>query len=173
MSKNIGEVILNPIRIRIVTVLAQSQGLTTAEIMKELPDVAQATLYRHISTLLKAEIIEVIKENRVRGTVEKIYKLSMKSSSEQPQVEEVLNTGYSYFVSLLADFDRYVKARGNNVLEDKITFAKAPLYLNDEEYMELMMSWGKILQKYLPNKADGDRKLRMISTVALLEENQE
>ncbi|KTD86357.1 hypothetical protein [Paenibacillus etheri] len=44
--------------------------------MKELEDIPQATMYRHLNKLLKARILHVVEENKIRGTVEKVYYLA-------------------------------------------------------------------------------------------------
>ena len=70
----IAEVVLHPVRLRIVQQLG-GRRLTTAQLRAELPDVTQATLYRHIAALIDAEIVTVVDERRVRGTIERALAL--------------------------------------------------------------------------------------------------
>ncbi len=70
----IAKVVLHPVRLRIVQQLGGRQ-LTTSELRSALPDVTQATLYRHVAALIDAEIVTVVDERRVRGTVERTLAL--------------------------------------------------------------------------------------------------
>ena len=51
MSK-INEVMLNPVRMRIIQTLVAKQNMTTTEICEKISDVPRTTLYRHIKVLL-------------------------------------------------------------------------------------------------------------------------
>ena len=68
--------ILHPVRMRIMQSLLGGKELTAQEISKRVSDVPQASLYRHLNRLLEAEVLEVVEENKVRGTMEKVYALS-------------------------------------------------------------------------------------------------
>jgi DNA-binding transcriptional ArsR family regulator len=51
--------------------------MTAGEMAEKLQDIPQASLYRHINALLKEEeILTVVSENRIRGTLEKVFSLS-------------------------------------------------------------------------------------------------
>ena len=49
-----------------------------------LPDIPQATLYRHIAVLADAEVLEVADERRVRGAVERSYRLRRENAVLDP-----------------------------------------------------------------------------------------
>lgn len=68
-------VLTHPIRLRVVLALAGNRELTTAQIAAEMPDVATATLYRHIAALSDAGVLDVVAERRVRGAVERTFAL--------------------------------------------------------------------------------------------------
>ncbi|MDZ7834458.1 MAG: helix-turn-helix domain-containing protein [Alkalibacterium sp.] len=70
------DLVMHPIRMRIIQTLVINKNLSTQQISDYLPDVPQATLYRHINKLVEADFIKPVLENKVRGTVEKIYALS-------------------------------------------------------------------------------------------------
>ncbi|UHA58283.1 helix-turn-helix domain-containing protein [Metabacillus litoralis] len=70
------KLILHPVRMKIVQTLIGSKEYTVQQIAARLTDVPQATLYRHLNKLLEAEVLKVVKENQIRGTVEKIYALN-------------------------------------------------------------------------------------------------
>src|SRR4051794_12982276 len=68
------DVILHPIRMRIIQSLINQQR--TAQQLKELlPDIPQASLYRHLKRLVEAGVIHIIDEIPNRGTIERVYSL--------------------------------------------------------------------------------------------------
>ena len=68
------DLLLHPVRMRVILALA-NRVLTTQQLADSLPDVPQTTLYRHINVLLDGGIVKVIRESKVRGTVERTLTL--------------------------------------------------------------------------------------------------
>ena len=73
--KNRVKMIMHPIRMRILLNLSNHQ-LTSLELSKQLDDVPQATLYRHIKALYEADLLQVVEERQVRNVTEKVYTLA-------------------------------------------------------------------------------------------------
>ncbi len=69
------ELLAHPVRLRIVHALRGDRALTTAELSALLPDVSKAMVYRHVDLLASAGILEVAQERRIRGAVERLYRL--------------------------------------------------------------------------------------------------
>ena len=70
----LSEVITHPVRLRIIQQVG-GRRLTTAQLREALPEVTQATLYRHVGALLEAGFLAVVDERRVRGAVERTLAL--------------------------------------------------------------------------------------------------
>ena len=68
--------VMNPVRQRIFQYFLLHKTGTVKELKKALPDVPNASLYRHINILSDYSILIVVGENRIRGTVESIYQLN-------------------------------------------------------------------------------------------------
>lgn len=173
MDNSILSVILNPIRMRIIQALIKNKEMTVQQIAKELPQVPQATLYRHLNKLLKANAIVVVKENKIRGTVEKTYGLekdpylSITKELDKDGKEEYLNLFYNYLMILLGDFERYISIETSDLAKDGVTFRSAAIYLSDEEYREFLGDLINAFDKIRDNKASPDRRLRKISTIVM------
>ena len=78
------ETLTHPVRQRIVQSLLGDRSLTTAQLAAELPDIPKPTLYRHIAALVEAGVLVVSGERRVRGAVERTYRLDPQAASAGP-----------------------------------------------------------------------------------------
>src|SRR4028119_2507617 len=114
MTERKADVLLHPIRIRILVALS-GQQLTAQQLAKLLPDVPQATLYRHINALAQHQIITIVAERQVRGTTEKVYALDDQAARlnandlQNATSQDHLRYFTSFMVSLLSDFSRYLE----------------------------------------------------------------
>ncbi len=137
------DLLLHPIRIRIILALG-GKPLTPGQIAREISDVPQTSLYRHINALLDGGIIQVVDERPVRGTVEKMFALvagATRISRDELEVvsdEDHLRYFMVFLSSLLQDFSIYLERhQGENGRMDDTVYAKTVLYLTDEQYHQL------------------------------------
>src|SRR3712207_4096878 len=79
-----GDLLLHPVRLRIVQAFLGERALTTAELGAELDDVPTASLYRHVALLADAGVLTVAEERRVRGAAERRYRLVLEAASADP-----------------------------------------------------------------------------------------
>src|SRR4051794_38733766 len=68
------ELLAHPVRMRIVHAL-RGRELTTGRLCELLPDVSKAMVYRHVEALAAGGVLEVAEERRIRGAVERTYRL--------------------------------------------------------------------------------------------------
>src|SRR5690606_18487543 len=78
------ELLLHPVRMRIVQAFLGDRALTTAALGEELGDVPPGSLYRHIARLVDGGVLTVADERRVRGTVERTYRLELAAAGVDP-----------------------------------------------------------------------------------------
>ena len=71
------DLLLHPLRLRIVQTFLGDRQLTTGQLLAEIDGIPPATLYRQVATLAKAGVLTVVGERQVRGTVERTYALSV------------------------------------------------------------------------------------------------
>ena len=69
------KLLAHPIRLRIVHAMGGGRLLTTAQLCARVPEASKATVYRHIDLLVSGGVLEVAEEHRVRGAVERHYRL--------------------------------------------------------------------------------------------------
>ncbi|HEX3679309.1 MAG TPA: helix-turn-helix domain-containing protein, partial [Galbitalea sp.] len=67
------DLLLHPVRLRIIQAFLGDRALTTGQIALELPDVPGGSLYRHVALLTKAGVLQVVAERQVRGSIERTY----------------------------------------------------------------------------------------------------
>ena len=167
------EVLLHPVRLRIVQAFLGDRALTTTELRAELPDVPAASLYRHVARLVDAGVLGVVSERRVRGALERTYILRLAAANigvgefEKMTVEEHRQAFTAFVAGLLGDFDRYL-ARGDvDPLRDGVSYNLAGLWLDDAELSELRRDIARIFGPRLANAPGPGRKRRIFGSVLL------
>lgn len=173
MKESIMDVVLQPVRMRILQALVVGGAKTAQQIGEEMPEVPQATLYRHLNALLKAGILQIAEERQVRGTVEKTYCLP--DSWAGLTAEEIMHAPkedlFKYFMTflmhLLGDYERYISRGAVDIKKDGLSFTQASIYATDEEFAEFAAVYGEAFSKLLPNKPSPERKLRTLATIVI------
>jgi DNA-binding HxlR family transcriptional regulator len=170
---NTAELLIHPVRIRILQALLGDRELTTADLRRLLPDVSAATLYRQVATLLEASVLEVTDERKVRGTFERTYRLRpaalvVDAADAAAMTAEQHAQAFTTFVAgLLGDFDRYL-ARGDTDLQrDNVGYRHLALYLSDREVAEFITELGEVVRPRAELRPGPGRTRRMFSTVLM------
>jgi DNA-binding transcriptional ArsR family regulator len=173
--ENLVDLVLHPIRMRIVMALA-GREMTAQQLAEALGDVPPATLYRHLNRLTNAGILVVAAERHVRGTLEKAYTLRSQGAYLDAQEfaalskEDHLRYFTAFVASLLDDFSRYVNnAKPFNVLTDGVGYQKFPLELSDEEFIEVAKGINAAIIPHLNNLPAPGRKRRIFATIVMPE----
>lgn len=164
MQQDIAEIVMNPIRLRIVQYLAVHKLGTVAQIRAELSDIPQASLYRHIKVLAEADFIKVVKETKLRGTVEKTYALS--SGAAVGGNADPSTAIQGALLSLFASFRSYFANAENDPQKDMLTFGTSTLMLSDEEFADFLMSIGKLIGNAIQNPPNEQRKPRRFTVIS-------
>lgn len=172
MSHNSTDILLHPIRLRVVLAIS-GNDLTTTELGERLPDVPPATLYRHVAKLADAGLLEVVRERRSRGGVERTYRLVV--SAANIGAEEAVSmtseehmTGFVTFVSaLVGDFGCYLDHPDSNPGEDAMGYRQAALWLTEGERTELLVKLRGALTPYLALERTEERSRSLLSTILI------
>jgi DNA-binding transcriptional ArsR family regulator len=163
------DLILHPVRMRLLATLARRE-LTARQLSELLADVPQATLYHHLGLLTRAELLRVVSERPIRGTVEKVYALATDdaSLSQAELAHASLEDHVRYFTifvtSVLSDFSRYMhQDTPIDPYADGVSYHEFPLYLSDEEFGQLSRSISQALLPMLENRPAPDRRRRLFA----------
>lgn len=167
------ELVLHPVRLRIVQAFLGDRRLTTSELGAELDDVPAATLYRHVARLTEAGILEVVSERRSRGSVERTFALGPggglveESDLAAMDVEDHRRAFTVFVAGLLADFDRYLDRGDPDLVRDGVGYRHAALYLSDRELAQLIVDLNAVLAPRRENRPSRSRRRRMLSTIMI------
>ncbi len=167
------DLLLHPVRLRIVQTLLNDRALTTAELRGELSEVPVATLYRQVSALVDGGVLEVVGERRVRGAVERTYGLRPAAASvgaEDAAGMSAQDHGQAFltFVAgLLSDFDRYLGRGDVDLGRDLVGYRQVALHLTDEETHALLAELRAALLARMGNEPGPGRTRRVLTTVLM------
>ncbi|EQK03783.1 TPA: helix-turn-helix domain-containing protein [Clostridioides difficile] len=161
---DIAKLILNPARLRILQYIRLHGSARTSDIVKYLNDIPRATVYHHVKILEENNMIEVIKENRVRGTIEKVYALKEYTTSMEGETFVALST--AFYVGLMQEMNEYFSRKEQDHKKDNVFFSSALLYMSDNEYENLLKSIAGLLKPYIEQKPKSNLKLRKLSIIS-------
>ena len=167
------DLLLHPVRLRIVQAFLGDRALTTTQLSAELSDVPAASLYRHVARLVAAGVLQVVAQRRVRGAVERTYVLRLAAARIGPDEIEAMSADdyrqmfMAYAAGLLADFDRYLQRPEVDLVRDGVAFAIEGLWLDDAEFAELMRDLYRVLQPRRANAPKPGRRRRLLASVLL------
>ena len=155
--------VMNPARLRILEYFILHESATVAEMRCELSDIPQASLYRHMSTLVSDGWLIIESEEKKRGATERRYRLKPSvgegGKADYMQVFDVL-------LSLLATFKNYFADRNADPVRDMLCVGTSALLLSDEEYTEFLDSLSGLVVKYMGYAPDDGRKQRRITVIS-------
>src|SRR3954452_20086993 len=161
------DLLLHPVRLRIVQAFLGGRTLTTAEVRSELPDVPVASLYRHVGLLADAGVLTVVGERKVRGTAERSYRLELGRASadvEGMSVEDHRRAFRTFVATLLADFDRYLeRTEGRpDLAGDRIGYRQTAVWVTDDEFDAMVADLAAVLRPRAEQRPDGARRRRFL-----------
>ncbi len=167
------ELLLNPVRLRIVQTLLNDRQLTTAELRAELPEVPVATLYRQVAVLVEGGVLEVVGQRRVRGAVERTYGLRVAAASVGAEDaarmtgEEHAQTFMTFVAGLLSDLDRYLGRGDVDLGRDLVGYRQVALHLTEEETQALLAELRAALLARMGNEPGPGRVRRVLTTILM------
>jgi len=168
------DLILHPVRLRILQAFLGGRHLTTGDLARELPDVAQAGLYRHVSRLAAGGVLEVVSERQARGAVERTYALRQENAWVDADAFAALGrAGQSvafatFAAALMAAYDRYLAAGegagGTDPVRDGVSYSMNALWLTDEEHLDFLRDVARIVAPRAANGPAEGRRRRLAAS---------
>lgn len=158
------KLILNPARLRILQYLKLRGRARTSDLVDHLSDVPRATVYHHVKLLEENGLIQVVQENRVRGTVEKVYAMREGGLPAAGGAEAVaLST--AFHMGLMQEINDYFSREEGDGRGDRVFFTSTLLRISDQEYEALLRDLVALLKPYA-ERAPGEGRLRKLSVIS-------
>jgi DNA-binding transcriptional ArsR family regulator len=165
---------LHPDRLQILTTIS-TRKMTAHDLAQEL-DIPLTSLYRHLNLLVEGGLLEIVAENPIRGTVEKVYALPTPPSLSAEDLAGMDKAAYEqafmvYIATLLRDVQRYLATKQDDealdVLADGVELSKVRLFLTDDELRDMNSQITKLMMKAVENTPTPERKPRIFSFLFL------
>jgi DNA-binding transcriptional ArsR family regulator len=170
------DLLLHPVRMRILQALFDADPLTTSQLRDRLPDIAPATMYRHIAVLAEGGVLEVVEEKRVRGTVERSYRVRKEQAVVDPAARAVMTREdhqrafTTFAASLMSDFDRYLTREDADPHLDGVVYRQAAVWLTEEEFGEMVEEIEHAVVSRIGRATEDGRIRRVVSLVVVPDE---
>jgi DNA-binding transcriptional ArsR family regulator len=165
------ELLGHPVRLRIVHAMRGGRTLTTAQLCTRLPDVSKAMVYRHVDLLATGGILEVVEERRVRGAVERHYRLCQDRASIDPATaasltpDEHRRAFATAVATLVAEFNAYLDREHTNPATDPVGYRQHAIWLNGEELDAMIKELREAIVPRLANPPTPDRTRYLLSPI--------
>lgn len=167
------DLLLHPLRMRIIMTIVGSQ-MTAQQLANTMPDIAQATLYRHLNKLAKGGILAVVEERPVRGTLEKVYALNQQGAflGAADIASFTKDDHMRYFTAfvaiLLGEFSQYLESKEKpDLVANGVGYTKVALYLSDEEFMAMGKQMNEAIIPVMENTPAPGRKRRIFTNIVM------
>ncbi|MBF9017719.1 MULTISPECIES: helix-turn-helix domain-containing protein [unclassified Oceanispirochaeta] len=178
-TKKRADLVLHPVRLRIISLLSALE-LTAGQIAAKLPDVPQATLYRHLKSLENASLINVVDSHPVRGTVEKIYGLrdsaavnfdqddagKFSREDHQKYFSAFLGSLFNSFMNIVNSLDEHPELLG------RLGYRTRAVEIPAGQLADFQKDYLALLEKY-GSSEEGIKERYLLSTVIVPEVNYE
>jgi Helix-turn-helix domain len=167
------DLILHPVRLRIILAFARGRRLTPQQVATFLADVPQATLYRQIERLFQGGVLAIAAERRVRGAVERTYVLAEGGASLSPEDmarasrDDQLGYFTAFAAGLIAQFDQYLQRADLEFSRDGVGYRQLVLHLTNKEFADMVAALNAAIGPFLAYASRPGRKRRAFATVLM------
>jgi DNA-binding transcriptional ArsR family regulator len=168
---NAVELLLHPVRLRIVHALSGGRELTTTQLCARLPDVSKVTVYRQVVPLVEGGFLEVAGEQRVRGAVERRYRLRQDRPVIDAQAAAAMTPDdhrhafAAAMAVLIAEFNAYLDRDGVDPNADGVSYRQAVLWLSPDELAEMAHKMLRVMRTSVANKPAPGRAPYLLSPI--------
>jgi hypothetical protein len=159
------ELLLHPVRVRIVHAMSGGRTRTTSDLCASLPDIPKTSLYRHVG------LLEVAGEQRVKGAVERRYRLHRerakigREAAESMSKDDHRHAFAAAIGVLLVEFNAYLDRENADPAIDSVGYTQIPLWLSQDERAELIDELVAVIKPRFDNKAAPGRSPHLLSPI--------
>lgn len=165
------ELLAHPVRLRIVHAMRGGRELTTSDLCRRIADVSKATVYRHVDLLAAGGVLEVADERRVRGAVERRYRLRQDRAVIDADTIAALSLDdhrrsfATALAALAAEYDAYLRRDGADPVADHVGYRQHALWLSPDELRAMIDGMREAIAPNLANEPTPDRAQYLFSPI--------
>nr|BFE57033.1 helix-turn-helix domain-containing protein [Dactylosporangium thailandense] len=165
------ELLLHPVRLRIVHALSGGRSLTTQQLCERIADASKATVYRHVALLAEAGILEESGQQRVRGFVERHYRLQPARAAVTAEraaaatAEDHRRAFAASMAALLAEFQAYLDDPAADPAADQVGYRQHAVWLTAAERERLIAGMRAAILPIIANGPAPGRAQHLLSPI--------
>ncbi|MFD6295818.1 helix-turn-helix domain-containing protein [Streptomyces sp. NPDC060235] len=165
------ELLAHPVRLRVVHAMRGGRELTTADLCDRIRDVSKATVYRHVELLAAGGVLEVALERRVRGAVERRYRLRRDRAAINTDMASSLSLDdhrgafAAALAVLTAEFSAYLDRDTADPVGDMVGYRQHAVWLSPGELHGMIDGMREAIAPHLANQPSPDRTQYLISPI--------
>lgn len=167
------EVMVHPVRSKLFMEVYVRKEATAGELAQALPDIPQATLYRHLGKMVEEGVFKVIDQRKKRALYEKVYAVAIDFDADLNRLLEQ-NRGdvyaalfFQFMMVFYGEFQSYANRKGIDIANDGSGFSMGPIIATNEELTQAMTEIGALIEK-LRNNTLAPGSGRRMHTIGLI-----
>lgn len=169
------DLLLHPVRMRIVQALAGGRRLSASELAVRLASMPSTTLDRHLDVLIEEGAVVIADERQEAASDEPSYRLNQEASITPADLRLATPADHmrylSTFVSGLLDtYSRYLKRPQLDPVDDGVSVREMILHLTKDELRTLKQDLYERIQREFPNEPGDDRAPHVLAWIIMPEE---
>jgi hypothetical protein len=148
------EMLLHPVRIRIVSEFTGRER-TVRDLADALPDIPQATLYRHVAALAAGGVLEQAGERAARGPSGRVYRVAPGADRIRPEEMDAVPAAeqrrmFAVFAgSLIDSYAAYVGSGDAVPSADGLAYNRAVVNLSRQERLDFATRFADLVAEIL------------------------
>ncbi|MGW4120037.1 helix-turn-helix domain-containing protein [Nocardia sp. NPDC004711] len=165
------ELLLHPVRLRIIHALSGGRLRSAGELCDRMPDVPRTSVYRQIGLLTEGGMLEIGDERRVRGAVERSYRLRSDRPTISPEASSAMTAddhrqGFAAAMAvLIGEFNAYLDQPDADPVADSVGYRQATLWLSPEELDTMLTGFRDLVTPLAANQPGPGRRPYLISPI--------
>ena len=165
------DLLVHPVRLRIVFAMSGGQTRTTSDLCAQLPDVPKTSVYRHVALLADTGVLEVADEQRVHGAVERHYRLRGERAAIGADVAAAMSLDdhrhafAAGMAAVLAEFNAYLDRPGADPVADQVGYRQGVLWLGPDERTKLLDGLRSLLREVVDNQPTPERSPHLVTAI--------
>lgn len=167
------EAMVHPVSARLFMEVSLRKEATAGDLALALPDIPQATLYRHLNTMAEKGLLKIVAQRKKRALYEKVYAVSLAFGEgigellKQNRGDVYAAMFFQFMMTFYGEFQAYASRPGIDIANDGSGFSMGPIFATNEELKQTMMEIGALIEK-LRSNAPTTGSGRRMHTIGLI-----